>query len=412
MGSSAQSTGQAGAFAARAARIAMSPTMKVTAEALALKARGIDVVDLGAGEPDFPTPRHIGAAAHAAIDANFTKYTTNSGTDELKKAIVARYRTDYGVEYATNEVIVTAGGKQALFNAVMVLFGEGDEVITHMPGWPTLVEQIKLADATPVIVHTHAEDGFRLRAGAFLDALTPKTRGIIINSPGNPTGALISEADLETLAIEAGKRGIWILLDLCYEKLIYDPTPHNLPDVLARTMRDRAVLCGSASKAYAMTGWRCGWTIGPAAVVSACNALQSHSTSNVCSITQKAVVAGLTGPQDCVTDMLDEYRRRRDKLCTWLAEEPRLRLVKPAGAFYLFPDVSDFLSPDGVRTSAELAQSLLDGPRVALTPGEAFDAPGFVRISYAASMEDLERGAKKIIDHLHSVERPRTTTTA
>ena len=404
--------GSSNTLAARASRIAMSPTMKVTAEALALKARGIDVVDLGAGEPDFPTPKHIGAAAHAAIDANFTKYTTNSGTDELKKAIIARYKTDYGVEYATNEVIVTAGGKQALFNAVMVLFGEGDEVITHMPGWPTLVEQIKLSDATPVIVHTHAEDGFSLRAETFLNALTPKTRGIIINSPGNPTGALIAEQDLEILANESAKRGIWILLDLCYEKLIYDPTPHNLPGVLARTMRDHAILCGSASKAYAMTGWRCGWTVGPAAVVSACNALQSHSTSNVCSITQKAVVAGLNGPQGCVTEMLDEYRRRRDQLCIWLGEEPRLRLVKPAGAFYLFPDVSDFLSPDGIRTSADLAQSLLDGPRVALTPGEAFDAPGFVRLSYAASMEDLKRGADKIIAHLRSVERPRTTTTA
>ncbi len=412
MGSSAQSTSPTGSFAVRATRIAMSPTMKVAAEAMALKAKGIDVIDLGAGEPDFPTPRHIAAAAHAAIDGNFTKYTTNSGTDELKNAIVGRYQTDYGIEYAANEVIVTAGGKQSLFNAVMVLFGAGDEVITHMPGWPTLVEQIKLADATPVIVRTHAEDGFRVRADTFLRAITPKTRGIIINSPGNPTGALMPEDELEALAKEAAKRGIWILLDLCYEKLIYDPTPHNLPGVLARTLRDRAVLCGSASKAYAMTGWRCGWTLAPAAVVSACNALQSHSTSNVCSITQKAVVAGLAGAQTCVTDMLDEYRRRRDRLCTWLSEEPRLRLVKPAGAFYLFPDVSDFLSPDGIRTSAELAQSLLDGPRVALTPGEAFDAPGFFRISYAASMDDLERGSRKIIDHVRSVERSRTTTTA
>jgi aspartate aminotransferase len=391
-------------LAARATRISASPTMKVAAEAMALKAKGIDVVDLGAGEPDFPTPKHIGAAAHAAIDANFTKYTTNSGTEELKNAIVGRYKADYGVDYATNEVIVTAGGKQALYNAVMVLFGEGDEVITHMPGWPTLVEQIKLADATPVIVHTHAEDGFRVRAETLLNAVTPRTRGIIINSPGNPTGALITEEDLEAVAGEAAKRGIWILVDLCYEKLIYDPTPHNLPGVLSRTMRDRAILCGSASKAYAMTGWRCGWTMGPKEIVAACNALQSHSTSNVCSITQKAVVAGLTGPQECVTDMLDEYRRRRDQLCTWLAVEPRIKLVKPAGAFYLFPDVSEFLAPDGVRTSAELAQSLLDGPRVAVTPGEAFDAPGCLRISYAASIEDLERGAHKIIEHLRSVE--------
>jgi aspartate aminotransferase len=395
-------------LAARATRIAQSPTMKVAAEAMALKAKGIDVVDLGAGEPDFPTPKHIGDAAKAAIDANFTKYTTNSGTDELKKAIVARYREDYGVEYTTAETIVTAGGKQALYNAVMVLFGAGDEVITHMPGWPTLVEQIKLSDATPVVVHTHADDGFAIKAETFLNAITPRTRGIIINSPGNPTGALISEADLETVAKEAASRGIWILLDLCYEKLIYDPTPHNLPGVLARTMRDKTILCGSASKAYAMTGWRCGWTLGPKEVVAACNALQSHSTSNVCSITQKAVVAGLNGPQQCVTDMLDEYRVRRDQLCEWLGEEPRIRLVKPAGAFYLFPDVSEFLSPDGVRTTAQLAQSLLDGPRVALTPGEAFDAPGFVRISYAASMEDLERGAKKIIEHLRSVDSKAT----
>ena len=388
----------------RATRIAVSPTMKVAADAMKLKAEGVDVVDLGAGEPDFPTPDHVSAAAHAAIDAHFTKYTTNSGTDELKRAIVARYREDCGIEYTTAETIVTAGGKQALFNSVMVLFGSGDEVITHMPGWPTLVEQIKLADATPVIVRTHAEDGFRLRADTILGAVTARTRGIIINSPSNPTGALISEADLEQVAKEAARRGIWILLDLCYEKLIYDPTPHNLPGVLARTMKDRTVLCGSASKAYAMTGWRCGWALAPAAVVSACNAIQSHSTSNVSSITQKAAVAALNGPQSCVTDMLNEYRRRRDQLTTWLAEEPRLRLVKPAGAFYLFPDVSDFLSPDGVRTSSDLAAGLLKDMRVAITPGEAFDSPGFIRISYAASMEDLKRGADRIIQYARSMD--------
>jgi aspartate aminotransferase len=379
--------------------------MKVAAEAIKLKAQGVDVVDFGAGEPDFPTPAHVSAAAHAAIDANFTKYTTNSGTDELKRAVAARYRDDYGVEYATSEIIVTAGGKQALYNAVMVLFGAGDEVITHAPGWPTLVEQIKLSDATPVIVRTHQEDGFRLRADTILDAITPRTRGIIINSPGNPTGALIDEGSLAAVAEEAARRGLWILLDLCYEKLIYDTTPHNLPGLLARLHRDRTVLCGSASKAYAMTGWRCGWTIAPSAVVNACNALQSHSTSNVSSITQKAVVAALNGPQACVTEMLDEYRCRRDQVTSWLAEEPRLRLVKPAGAFYLFPDVSDFLSPDGVRTSADLAQALLNDVRVAITPGEAFDAPGFIRISYAASLDDLRRGAERIMQYVRSLDR-------
>jgi aspartate aminotransferase len=390
-------------LADRTARIGVSPTMKVAAEALRLKAQGVDVVDLGAGEPDFPTPDHVAAAAHAAIDAHFTKYTTNSGTDELKRAVCARYRDDYGVDYAPSEVIITAGGKQALFNAAMCLFGPGDEVITHMPGWPTLVEQIKLAEATPVIVRTYAEDGFALRATAIIDAITPRTRGIIINSPGNPTGALIDEAGMAEVADAAAARGIWILLDLCYEKLIYDATPHNLPKVLADRMRDRTVLCGSASKAYAMTGWRCGWAVGPASLVSACNALQSHSTSNVCSITQKAVTAALNGPQECVTGMLDVYRTRRDQLCAWLAEEPRLRVSKPAGAFYLFIDVSEFLSPEGVRTTGQLAQALLDDERVALTPGEAFDAPGFIRVSYAASIDDLRRGAERIIRYVRSL---------
>jgi aspartate aminotransferase len=392
-------------LAARTARIGVSPTMKVAADAMRLKAQGVDVVDLGAGEPDFPTPDHISAAAHRAIDAHFTKYTTNSGTDDLKRAIVDRYRTDYGIEYTPGEVIVSAGGKQALFNAVMAIFNPGDEVITHAPGWPTLVEQIKLAEATPVIVRTHAEDGFRLRAETFLSAITPRTRGIIINSPGNPTGALITEEDLTEIAKESARRDIWVLLDLCYEKLIYDKVPHNITGVLTRHLRDRAVLCGSASKAYAMTGWRCGWSLAPAAVVSACNAIQSHSTSNVSSISQKAAEAALRGPQDCVTEMLDEYRRRRDQLTEWLAVEPRIRLVKPAGAFYLFPDVSDFLSPDGIRTTAELGTALLSEARVAVTPGEAFDAPGFLRLSYAASIEDLQRGVNRILEFLHKGAR-------
>lgn len=390
-------------LADRTTRIGVSPTMKVAAEAMRLKAQGVDVVDLGAGEPDFPTPQHVAAAAHAAIDANFTKYTTNSGTDELKRAVCARYLADYGIEYSPAEVILTAGGKQALFNAAMCLFGPGDEVITHMPGWPTLVEQIKLAEAKPVIVRTYAEEGFTLRAEPIVDAITPTTRGIVINSPGNPTGALIDEAELAKVADAAAPHGIWILLDLCYEKLIYDPTPHNLPRILVERMRDRTVLCGSASKAYAMTGWRCGWAVAPAPLVSACNALQSHSTSNVCSITQKAVVAALNGSQDCVTDMLDEYRVRRDQLCVWLAQEPRLRVVKPAGAFYLFIDVSDFLSPDAVRTSGELAQKLLDDQRVAITPGEAFDAPGFIRLSYATSLGELQRGTERIISYVRSL---------
>jgi len=390
-------------LAARTTRIAVSPTMKVAADAMRLKAQGVDVVDFGAGEPDFPTPAHISAAAQRAIEANFTKYTTNSGTDDLKRAIVDRYRADYGIEYSPAEVIVSAGGKQALFNAILAIFDRGDEVITHAPGWPTLVEQIKLAEATPVIVRTHAEDGFQLHADSFLDAITPRTRGIIINSPANPTGALISEEELTRIAEEAGRRGIWVLLDLCYEKLIYDRVAHNVTGVVARHLRDRAVLCGSASKAYAMTGWRCGWALGPAALIGACNAIQSHSTSNASSISQKAAEAALKGPQTCVTEMLDEYRRRRDRLVDWLSADSRIRLVKPAGAFYLFPDVTEFLSPDGIRTTGELATALLNDARVAVTPGEAFDAPGFLRLSYATSMHELERGTNRILEYLAGV---------
>jgi len=397
-------------LSARAGRIAVSPTMKVAADAMKMKAQGLDIVDFGAGEPDFPTPAHIGADAHRAIDANFTKYTANAGTEDLKRAIAERYRLDNGTDYTSAEVICSAGGKQALFNSVLALFGPGDEVITHMPGWPTLVEQIKLAEATPVIVRAQPETGFHLTADAFLSALTPRTRGIIINSPGNPTGALIGEDDLTAIAREANTRGIWILLDLCYDKLIYDPVPHNLIGVLARHNRDRSVLCGSASKVYAMTGWRCGWAVGPQPLINACNAIQSHSTSNVCSITQKAVEAALRGPQDCITDMLDEYRRRRDQLCQWLAAEPRIRLTRPAGAFYLFPDVSELLSPEGIRTSAELATALLNEARVALTPGEAFDAPGFLRISYATSMKELERGTGRILEFLAARAGARATS--
>jgi aspartate aminotransferase len=385
-------------LADRTSRIASSPTMKVTATVDRLRRDGVEVIDFGAGEPDFSTPDDINAAAHAAIDQHFTKYTPVAGTVELKRAICDRYRIDYGVEYKESEVITSAGGKQALFNTALSLFNAGDEVITHAPYWPTLSEQVKMAEATPVLVRASAEDGFAIRSGPILGAISSRTRGIIVNSPCNPTGALISEEDLAAIAQEAARRGIWLILDLCYEKLIYERTPHNLPAVLNKHCRDLAVMCGSASKAYAMTGWRCGWTLAPSAVVAAQNAIQSHATSNVSSITQKAVVAALTGSQEPVTTMLNEYRTRRDNVYQWLTADPRLRCRKPAGAFYLFVDISDVLSVNGFRTSNDFAQALLDESRVAVTPGEAFDAPGFVRISYATSMENLREGSRRVLE--------------
>jgi len=389
-------------LAERTTRISGSPTMKVTATVDRMRREGIEVIDFGAGEPDFATPDPVKAAAHTALDQNFTRYTPAAGIVELKRAITERYKQDYGVEYRDNEVIVTAGGKQALYNTSLVLFGPGDEVITHAPYWPTLTEQIKLAEATPVLARTHAEDGFAIRASTILEAVTPRTKAIIINSPCNPTGALISEADLGAIADLAVRRNIWVIVDLCYEKLIYDPVPHNLPAVLAKKCRDLTVLCGSSSKAYAMTGWRCGWQLGPAAVISASSALQSHSTSNVTSITQKAAVAALSGSQAPVKAMLDEYRNRRDALHGWLTADPRLRCLKPGGAFYMFVDVSSVLSLDGFRTSSDFVEALLEQARVAVTPGEAFDAPGFIRISYATSMENLREGSRRLLEFVNA----------
>ena len=235
-------SGQNPALAERMQHIGLSPTMKGTIAAEKMRREGIDVVDLGAGEPDFPTPAHVTAAAHKALDANFTKYTANMGTLELREAIGFRYREAYGVSYAPDEVIATAGGKQALFHTAMTLFNQGDEVVTHVPGWPTLLEQIKLAGASPVVVRTSAADGFSVHADALLAAVTPKTKAIIVNSPGNPTGALMSEDEARKLAAEAAKRGLWVILDLCYEQLVYDDVLHNLPKIFGDAMHALMVL--------------------------------------------------------------------------------------------------------------------------------------------------------------------------
>jgi aspartate aminotransferase len=384
-------------LAERTTRIAGSPTMKVTATVDRLRREGVQVIDFGTGEPDFGTPAAINAAAKAAIDHDFTKYTPVGGTADLKRAICDRYRADYGVGYKETEVIASAGGKQALYNTALALFNPGDEVIAHAPYWPTLTEQVKLADATPVVVRTSPADGFAIAAAPILAAVTDRTRGIILNSPCNPTGAMISEAELTILARAVSTRGIWLILDLCYEKLIYDSTPHNLPAVLDRYCRDLSVICGSASKTYAMTGWRCGWSIGPAAVIAAQAAIQSHATSNVSSITQQAVIEALSGSQEPVTMMLGEYRKRRDNLHAWLTEDPRIRCSKPAGAFYMFPDLREVMTAAAFADTNELAQALLDESRVAVTPGEAFDAPGFVRMSFATSMENLREGSRRLL---------------
>jgi aspartate aminotransferase len=371
--------------------------MAVAAEAERLRRAGKVVVDLSVGEPDFPTPAHVKVAAKAALDADFTRYTASRGIPKLRDAICTQYRRAYGITVAPDEVLVTAGGKQALFNVALALFDVGDEVITHSPYWPTIPDQIKLSGATPVIVATAAKEGFAVRAEALLAAMTPRTKAIVITSPGNPTGALMSEADAGVVGAAAAERGIWVVVDLCYERLIHEDVPHNLPSVLFAHNRARTVLAGSVSKAYAMTGWRCGWTIAPAGLTSAMNTIQSQSTSHVASITQKAALAAIEGPQDAVDAMRREYHGRRDRMHAWLSAHPGIECANPAGAFYLFPDVTSLLSPKTIPTSDAFARQLLEQESVVVTPGEAFGAAGHIRISYATSLEQLREGATRIL---------------
>ena len=384
------------ALAQRLANVTGSATMKVAAEADRLKRAGHQIVDFGAGEPDFQTPQHVKDAAKAAIDANFSRYTNAMGIPEFREAVCAQYKRDYGIDCTVAEVVLTNGGKQALFNTALALFNPGDEVITHAPYWPTIPEQIKLAQATPVIVQTKPDDGFTVHPEKIVAAITPKTKAIIINSPCNPTGSLTDVEAMTPIVDAAAARGIWVIVDLCYEHLIYDQVNHNLPKLLFDKHRDRSVICGSLSKTYAMTGWRAGWTIAPKDLTAAFNIIMGHTTSNIASIVQKAGVVALNGPQEGVKVMLDEYRRRRDAIHGWLTAHPAIKCVKPRGAFYLFPDISELLGGE-VKSSSEFAQRLIEQEHVALTPGEGFDAPGYLRISYATSMDQLREGATRIL---------------
>ena len=391
------------ALAQRLANVTGSATMKVAAEADRLKRAGHQIVDFGAGEPDFPTPQHVKDAAKAAIDANFSRYTNAMGIPEFREAVAAQYTRDYGIDVTMAEVVLTNGGKQALFNTALALFNPGDEVITHAPYWPTIPEQIKIAQATPVIVQTKPDDGFTVHPEKIVAAITPKTKAIILNSPCNPTGSLTDVAAMTPIVDAAAARGIWVIVDLCYEHLIYDEVNHNLPKLLFDRHRDRSVICGSLSKTYAMTGWRAGWTIALKELTAVFNVIMGHTTSNIASIVQKAGVVALNGPQDGVKVMLDEYRRRRDAIHGWLTANPAIKCVKPRGAFYLFPDISELLGGE-VKTSSDFAQKLITEEFVALTPGEGFDAPGYLRISYATSMDQLREGATRILRLAESLQ--------
>ena len=379
-------------------RISVSSTTAVVAKADKLKASGVDVVDFGAGEPDFPTPENIKKAAVAALDQNFTKYTPTGGITELKQAIVERHARDFGSDYAVEECLVTVGGKQAIFEAIASLVDHGDEVILPVPYWVSFLDIINYAGGKPVLLETRESEDFAVRADAVEKLATPKTKLIIINSPSNPTGAVVPPGEMERILAVARQRHLMLMSDECYCHFLYD---ERKPFSLGSSRdREHLIIVGSLSKTYAMTGWRVGFALGPASLLANMLKLQSHSTSNPASIAQKAAVEALRGPQDSVQTMLAEYHRRRDRIVRGLRSIPGVRCVSPQGAFYVYPNVAAYLKSDGLRDTTALATRLLDEARVALVPGPAFGTHEHVRISYATSQEQIDKGVQRLKDFL------------
>ena len=379
-------------FSKRISRIEVSSTAAVVAKAEQLKATGAKLVDFGAGEPDFPTPDHIKRAAERAIEANFTRYTPTGGTGDLRRAIVERHARDFGSNYKPEECVATVGGKQAIFQAVAATVNPGDEVILPVPYWTSFLDIIRYADGQPVLLRTREEEGFTFRASDVEKLITPKTRLVIVNSPNNPTGAALPPEEMERLLSLAELRGIWLLTDECYCRFLYD---HHAPFSLGISgNRDNLILVGSMSKTYAMTGWRMGFALGPQALISNMIKLQSHSTSNVTSFVQKAAIEALTGPQDSVEVMRAEYERRRNRVVAGLRALPGVRCTVPGGAFYVYPNVSAYLSPEMDATT--FASELLQQAQVAVVPGPAFGTAEHLRFSYATSLEQIDEGLTRL----------------
>ena len=375
-------------------RIEPSATMAVVAEADKLRSQGIDVVDFGAGEPHFATPQHIKDAAIAAIHNNFTKYTAVGGTPELRDAIVQRHATDFGSDYKREEAIASVGGKHVLFNATQVLVDHGDEVILPVPYWVSFKDIIRYAGGKPVFVESDEQQGFRLTAAMIERAITSRTKLIILNSPSNPSGAVMSPEDMTFIVRLAKERGIWVISDECYVYLNYSGKRFSVGSLT--DCRERIIVVGSLSKTYAMTGWRLGYALAPAPVVSAMSKLQSQSTSNPASIVQKAAVAGLKGPQQCVEDMRTEYIRLRDHVVKGLCSISGVKCTLPQGAFYAYPNVSSFFGRGGVNSASEVAGRLLREAHVATVPGEGFGTQEHIRVSYATSATELDCGIERM----------------
>ncbi|MFQ6038095.1 MAG: pyridoxal phosphate-dependent aminotransferase, partial [Candidatus Aminicenantales bacterium] len=386
----------------KASKIGESPTLKITAKAKAMKAEGIDIVDLSVGEPDFPTPDNVKRAGTKAIEENFTKYTQNEGIPELKEAIIARMKQDHGLTYEKEEIIVSTGAKSSLYHLIQALINEGDEVIIPSPYWVTYPHAVSLADGKSVIVPTREENGFLLTPEDLRSAITPATKALILNNPSNPTGAAYPRHALEALAEVVADEDIFVIADEIYEKLVYDDFRFHSFASLGEDIQKKTIVINGVSKAYSMTGWRIGFAAGPADLISAMAKIQSHTTSNPCSISQKASLEALQGPQHEVSRMISEFQRRRNYVIMRLKSLPDVSFRTPQGAFYVFPNVSATYTKEfntmPIRNSYGLAYYLLKEARVAVVPGDAFGADDYIRISYASSMENLEKGMDRMIE--------------
>jgi aspartate aminotransferase len=375
-------------------RIEVSATLAITAEALKLKAQGIDLADFGAGEPHFSTPQHIKDAAIEAIDKNFTRYTNVAGVPEVRKAIVERHAADFGTSYTPEECVFTAGGKLAIFNAVEVLIEHGDEVIVPVPFWVSYKDIIEFAGGTPVFVDTDERENFRVTVEMIERAMTPKTKAIILNSPSNPSGAVLPTEDLYAIVRLCHERGIYVLLDECYVYLTF--TGDIVSGASVTEAKEHVIVLGSLSKTYAMTGWRAGFAMGPKQIIGAMSKLQSQSTSNTASMVQRASIAALSASQDCVAEMRADYIKLRDRVLEGFKAIPGLTCTVPQGAFYVYPNVKAFLGKGGIRTASELAAKLLSEAHVVVVPGEAFGTDEHIRLSYAVSGDVIDKGIERM----------------
>jgi aspartate aminotransferase len=391
-------TAPAKIFADRIGRIEVSATMAVAAEAAKLRAQGVNLVDFGAGEPHFNTPQHIKDAAVAAIQANFTRYTVVPGVPDVRKAIVERHAADFGSNYTIDEAVFTAGGKLALFNTIQVLVDHGDEVILPVPYWVSFKDIIEYAGGKTIFLQTSEEESFRITADAIERAITPRTKAIILNSPSNPAGSIVTAEDLERIVHLAHERGIYLLLDECYVYLNY--SGKCVSGGSYTFAKDHLVILGSLSKTYAMTGWRAGYALAARPVAANLSKLQSQSTSNATSFVQKAAIAALASSQECVEQFRTEFIDLRDYMLAKLATIPGVTCTKPEGAFYVYPNVGAYIGKGGIKTATELATRMLHEAHVVTVPGEAFGTAEHVRISYPVTKQNIDEGVRRIGEFL------------